>query len=234
MLIIKKLYGSSHVERVFCCVILTYTVYYSTMDNKEKTSGVVGTGITEMVLVALRRIIRAIDLRSRSLVTRYGLTGPQLILLKQLSSQDGGSVGELTRAIHLSQATVTGILDRLAKRELVRRERSTDDRRRVQVWLTEEGRKLLADAPPLLQEEFTEQFDNLEDWEQTQILSAIQRVVAMMEAKHIEATPILTTGPVSATTARTKAFLDQKQLNTGWEPTNGESAEPSEGPAPEP
>jgi len=187
-----------------------------------------------MVLVALRRIIRAIDLRSRALVTRYGLTGPQLTLLKQLSAQDRVSVGELTRAIHLSQATVTGILDRLAKRKLVRRERSEQDRRRVQVRLTEEGQRLLDDAPPLLQEEFTEQFSSLEDWEQTQILSAIQRVVAMMEAKHIDATPMLTTGPVSATTANTKAFLDHNPPNGDGEATNGDSAEPPEGTAPEP
>jgi len=204
------------------------------MDNKEKTSRVADTGITEMVLVALRRIIRAIDLRSRSLVAHYGLTGPQLTVLRQLSSQDGVSVGELTRAVHLSQATVTGILDRLTKREFVRRERSTEDRRCVQVWLTEAGQTLLADAPPLLQEEFTEQFDSLEDWEQTQILSAIQRVVAMMEAGHIEAAPILTTGSADATTARTRAFLDQKPSDARGEPAGDQPAELLEGTASEP
>lgn len=204
------------------------------MDRKKKTAGIAGPGITGMVLVALRRIIRAIDLRSRSLVTRYGLTGPQLTVLKQLASREGISIGELTRGVHLSQATVTGILDRLAKRDLVRRERSTEDRRRVQVWLTEAGRTLLADAPPLLQEEFTEQFENLEDWEQTQILSAIQRVVAMMEARHIEAAPILTTGSADATTARTRAFLDQKPSDARGEPAGDQPAELLEGTASEP
>lgn len=217
---------------MFCCIIIIYTIYYSTMDNKEKVPRVADTGITEMVLVALRRIIRAIDLRSRSLVTRYGLTGPQLTVLKQLASGGGVSVGELARAIHLSQATVTGILDRLAKRELVWRERSTKDRRRVQVSLTEAGREFLADAPSLLQEEFTEQFESLEDWEQTQILSAIQRIVAMMEARHIEAAPILTTGSVDATTARTKAFLDRKPSNAGGEPAGNKPVEALERTAP--
>ena len=174
-----------------------------------------GGRVTEMVVVTLRRIIRAIDLRSRFLVTRYGLTGPQLTVLRELSSHSGVSVGELTSAIHLSQATVTGILDRLAKRELIRRQRSDQDKRRVQVWLTEAGEQMLADAPPLLQEEFTDQFIRLEDWEQSQILSALQRVVSMMEAKHIDATPILTTGPVGATLERTKAFLDQKATERG-------------------
>lgn len=200
------------------------------MKTKGKTPTSSRDNVTEMVVVALRRIIRTIDLRSRFLVTNYGLTGPQLTVLRELSVHDGISVGQLTRAIHLSQATVTGILDRLAKRDLIRRQRSETDRRRVQVWLTDTGRQLLADAPPLLQEEFTSQFGKLEDWEQTQILSALQRIVAMMEAKHIEATPILTTGPVSATTERTKAFLDHKPENTkgesaGDEPTQQPSAE---------
>ena len=187
----------------------------------------------DMVLVALRQIIRAIDLHSRHLVMQYGLTGPQLVVLKELSMHDGISVGELTRAIHLSQATVTGILDRLAKRELVRRQRSDQDKRRVQVWLTDAGKQMLIDAPPLLQEEFTDEFSKLEDWEQSQILSALQRVVSMMEAKHIDATPILTTGPVGATTEGTKAFLDQKSQNGIGESVGDEPAELSEGTAQE-
>ena len=190
-------------------------------------------GLVEMVIVALRRIIRAIDLRSRFLVTNYGLTGPQLTVLRELSAHSGVSVGELTRAIHLSQPTVTGILDRLVKRGLVRRHRSDEDRRRVQVWVTDEAKQLLTDAPPLLQEEFTAQFGKLEDWEQTQILSAIQRVVSMMEAKHIDAKPILTTGPVGATPEGTKAFLDQKPQKAGGESVGDKPTKPSEGTAPE-
>ncbi|MCK4601933.1 MAG: MarR family transcriptional regulator [Phycisphaerae bacterium] len=189
--------------------------------------------VTEMVVVALRRIIRAIDLRSRFLVTRYGLTGPQLMVLRELSEHSGVSIGELTRAIHLSQATVTGILDRLAKRELIRRQRSDQDKRRVQVWLTEAGKQMLIDAPPLLQEEFTDEFGKLEDWEQSQILSALQRVVSMMEAKHIDAMPILATGPVGATTEGTKAFLDQKSQNGIGESAGDEPAELPEGTAQE-
>jgi len=204
------------------------------MDHKEKKTTVLRDHVSEMVVVSLRRIIRAIDLRSRFLVTSYGLTGPQLTVLRELSVHDGVSVGELTRAIHVSQATVTGILDRMAKRDLVRRQRSETDRRCVQVWLTDLGEQLLADAPPLLQEEFTIQFGKLEDWEQTQVLSALQRVVSMMEAKHIEATPMLTTGPVSATTERTKAFLNQQPEKTDGESVGGESTQPSEGAVSEP
>ncbi len=147
---------------------------------------------TESVLVALRRIIRAVDLHSRQLITRQGVTGPQLVLLKELQRQQCLSIRELTRSIHLSQATVTGIIDRLEKKQLVIRCQSQQDRRRVTVQLTEAGENLLRQAPPMMQETFVAAFEKLQDWEQTQILSSLQRVVAMMEAEELGSTPMLT------------------------------------------
>jgi DNA-binding MarR family transcriptional regulator len=172
---------------------------------------VIGEQITGMVVTALRRIIRSSDIHSYFLVSNYGLTGPQLTVLRELSRTEGMSVGELTRAIHLSQATVTGILDRLEKRQMVRRQRSDRDKRRVLLELTPRAQEILSLAPPPLQENFTSEFSKLADWEQTQILSSLQRVVGMLEAKHLDATPILETGPIDASMAETKAFLGQPQ-----------------------
>ena len=177
------------------------------MDSENTSGSPSDDSITEQVIVALRQIIRAIDLRSRFLVTHHGLTGPQLVVLKELGRQGGVPVGRLARAVHLSQATVTGILVRLGKRGLVQRRKGEQDKRRVHVWLTLAGGEVLSVAPPLLQEDFTAEFSKLADWEQTQILSSLQRMVSMMEARHIDATPMLTTGPVDATTEGTKAFL---------------------------
>ena len=66
---------------------------------------------------------------------------------------------------------------------------------------------MLEEAPPLLQEQFIEQFGRLEDWEKTQILSSLQRMVAMMEARGLDATPMLATGPMAASREDTEAFL---------------------------
>ncbi len=163
--------------------------------------------ITREVLASLRRIIRAIDLHSRSLVQRYGLTGPQLVVLKELTERSPRTVGELARAVNLSQATLTGILDRLDRKGMVSRVRSTADRRKVFVSNTETAAEVVAGAPPLLQEGFTRAFRELPDWEQTQILSSLQRIVALMEAGDVEAGPILSTGPLDASSERTEAFL---------------------------
>jgi DNA-binding MarR family transcriptional regulator len=163
---------------------------------------------TNRVVAALRRIIRAIDLHSRTLVQRFGLTGPQLVVLKALVERSPQSVSELAAAVNLSQATVTGILDRLGAKAMVTKARDVDDRRKVMVSLTSAAEDVLAGAPPLLQEHFTEAFVRLPDWEQTQILSSLQRIVALMEAGDVEAGPILTTGPLDATPEMTKEFLD--------------------------
>jgi len=154
--------------------------------------------ITDEVLIALRGIIRAIDLHSRFLAQHYGLTVPQLVILQELARVGEASGSELAKAVSLSQATVTGILSRLESRGLVTRRRSKSDKRRLPVRLTPDGEQLLEKAPPLLQESFSEEFNRLRNWEQTQILALLQRLVAMMEARTADASPILITGAIES------------------------------------
>ncbi len=72
--------------------------------------------LEEQVIAALRRITRAIDLHSRLLLQRHGLTAPQLAAFQTTQKMQPISVGALAREIHLSQGTVTGILSRLENR----------------------------------------------------------------------------------------------------------------------
>ena len=58
--------------------------------------------ICDQVLVSLRRIIRAVDLYSRKLVQKYNLTGPQLILLREIMRQKEVAIGELAKRASLS------------------------------------------------------------------------------------------------------------------------------------
>ncbi|MFO7593607.1 MAG: MarR family transcriptional regulator [Pseudomonadota bacterium] len=148
---------------------------------------------TTDVLISLRRIIRAIDMRSRRLMQQSGLTGPQLMVLQALGQHREMSAGALAREINLSQGTVTSILDRLEKRGLIERLRSHTDRRKVYVTLTAEGERQLSTAPTLLQERFIERFEELKDWEQHQILASLQRLAEMMDAQDIDAAPVLET-----------------------------------------
>ncbi len=151
------------------------------------TSPVRTSAYEESVLRSLRRITRAIDLHSRQLATRYRLTAPQLVCLRELMREGGESTpGQLARTIHLSQATVTGILDRLSARGLVSRERSEEDRRRVIVRLTEDGRTVVRTAPSPLHERFAAALGRLGDEQQARIDEALEQIVQMMEVDDLE------------------------------------------------
>jgi len=147
------------------------------------------------VVTALRKIMRAVDLHSRSLVQQHGLTVPQLVLMREIGP-GSRSLSDLSRNVNLSNATVTGIVDRLEKTGLVARERSGSDRRQVMVHMTELGVSRLSSAPPLLQETFLTKLDGLKDWERAQILSVLQRVASMMQANGLDASPVLESRPL--------------------------------------
>lgn len=149
----------------------------------------------DSVLRSLRRISRAIDLHSRQLAMQHDLTGPQLVCLRQLQRSGECTSGTLARAIHLSQGTVTGILDRLEARELITRRRGSDDKRRVYVQLTERGEALVHKAPSPLQERFAARLATLSDAEQANIDEVLVRIVEMMEAVHLAAVPVLDLSP---------------------------------------
>lgn len=146
------------------------------------------------VLTSLRRVIRATDLHSRHLSKTTGVTAPQILIMQAIHNTEGVTLGEIASAVSLSQATVSSILDRLEKRELIMRKRSTVDKRRVHAYLSEKGQQVLRDAPLPLQDQFARQFAELQEWEQSMIISSLQRVAHMMDAEHIDASPILDVG----------------------------------------
>lgn len=74
----------------------------------------------------------------------FNLTMPQYMTLRcVLKSPAGCSMTELAESSHQLSATMTGIVDRLAERGLVQRERDPRDRRALRVMLTQEGKQLM-------------------------------------------------------------------------------------------
>ena len=170
------------------------TDYTSLLSDLTEVEKEVLLNRIEEVLVALRRVIRATDLHSKYLAKTTGLTAPQIMLLHTIRDKGQATIGELASEVSLSQATVTTILDRLEKRELVYRVRSAEDKRKVHAHLTAKATDVLKSAPIPLQDQFTRQFGDLQEWEQTMIISSLQRVAQMMDAQHIDASPVLDVG----------------------------------------
>jgi DNA-binding MarR family transcriptional regulator len=79
---------------------------------------------------------------TKGMASQFGLTGPQLTVIKLLESFDNLSLSSLSERIRAQNSTVTGIIDRMEREGLVRRERSTVDRRVVHIRLSDKGQKL--------------------------------------------------------------------------------------------
>jgi len=90
-------------------------------------------GLEDRIIVALRRLTRAIALHSWELLQRCGLTGPQLATLPTIERLQLVSVGASAPSIHLSRATVTGVLDCSPRRGPIRRVQDGDDSRSVAI-----------------------------------------------------------------------------------------------------
>lgn len=138
------------------------------------------TAAEEQIVSSIRKLMRAVDSHSRRLRDGFGLTAPQLMVLRELA-RGPLSAGALARALHFGQPTIKVILDRLESQGLVHRSQDPEDRRVLRVRLTEKGRKVTKRAPRLLHERFRSRFASLEDWERSLIVTVLQRVASMMD-----------------------------------------------------
>jgi DNA-binding MarR family transcriptional regulator len=143
------------------------------------------------IIIAIRRISQAVETYSRYLWQEFELTAPQLGTLRELQTRGTGTPTQISDWMSISPATTAGILKRLHERKLIDRTRDPVDGRSIVVRISEQGIKLAAKAPSLLRDNFRQELDRLESWEQTQILSALQRVATMMNADEVEEVPFL-------------------------------------------
>lgn len=79
----------------------------------------------------------------------FGLTPFHWVVLCCLWQEDGLATSSIGEKLQQVGGTLTGVLDRMAERHLIRRERDAQDRRVWRIWLTDEGRALMDVLPPI-------------------------------------------------------------------------------------
>jgi DNA-binding MarR family transcriptional regulator len=87
-------------------------------------------------------INHGLDRASRGMQANFGVTGPQRLVLRIVGTFPGLSAGDLARTLHVHPSTLTGILQRLEGRRLLRRLTDPSDARRVQLEITARGKRL--------------------------------------------------------------------------------------------
>jgi DNA-binding MarR family transcriptional regulator len=141
---------------------------------------------TREIVNGLRRIVRAIELYSQEVLKNFGLTGPQLWAMKTLQREGPLATSALADALAVQPSTLSILVDRLERRGLVRRIRSREDRRFVELGLTPKGEELASRAPEAAQGRLLHGLALLSGPKQRAILKAVTALVAMMEATDVE------------------------------------------------
>lgn len=99
----------------------------------------------EIISKLLRDVNSLVQDNFKEYFCEMGLTPPQIMVAGLLCNKRTMKISEISEKINLSNSTVSGIVDRLEKIDVVRRVRDGEDRRVVRVELTEEFEKINVD-----------------------------------------------------------------------------------------
>ena len=101
--------------------------------------------VIESILDNYARAAGVFDPNRLEVWEELGLTMSQLRVLYMLQAEPGTPAGAVAAQLKVRPSTATGIVDRLVRDGLVRRERDDLDRRRVRIWLTERGMRVISE-----------------------------------------------------------------------------------------
>jgi DNA-binding MarR family transcriptional regulator len=133
-----------------------------------------------IALDAFRCIVQALRKSGRDAERRLGLSGAQLFALQQLASMPGASINALATRTFTHQSSVSVVVQRLVERRLVVKVPARDDRRRVQLALTDAGHALLRRSPEPMQERLIAGIATLNDRQRDTLATALMQVAQTM------------------------------------------------------
>ncbi len=130
-------------------------------------------------LIQLLRTAETLWQASRVLFARWELSPSQFNVLNLLQEAPAGmSQTDLSRALLTHRSNVTGLVDRLEERALVKRLEMAGDRRSYRVVLTAAGVRLMREILPLYHRAIEEVWGNTEAGRVATLASTLKRLGA--------------------------------------------------------
>ena len=129
-------------------------------------------------ILALFRTSDLMERRLAQLVERRGISLQQYNVLRILrgAGQQGTPTLDIADRMIQKAPGITRLLDKLAAKRLVRRERCSEDRRQVLCWITDTGLRLLADLEQPMAKSGTRALDPLTAAEQRHLIAMLERL----------------------------------------------------------
>lgn len=133
------------------------------------------------ILFQIRKLTQAGMLYSKELMKNHQISTPQLHCILALYVHGRLPASQIARHILVKSSTVTGILDRLEEKDLVRRVRNSPDRRVILIELTEKGESLARSAPPPVQQKIIDGLQGMPQQEIQNIYGALSTLTGMLD-----------------------------------------------------
>lgn len=116
--------------------------------------------------------------RFQERLDQFDLTIFHWVVLCCLWKEDGLAISSIGEKLQQVGGTLTGVLDRMEGRGLIRRERDSYDRRIWRIWLTEDGRKFETILPPIAMEIREQAMEGMSSSERDRFSELLNRAIA--------------------------------------------------------
>lgn len=138
------------------------------------------------IIYLIRRLMQSGELYTKELNKKYQVSAPQVNCLIVLYENGPLPLSQIARLIMVKSSTVTGIIDRLEQKGLVRRVRNSPDRRMITIELTEAGNALAQHAPPPIQQKIVDGLKRLPKSEIEKIMDGLNKLTRMLDVQDLE------------------------------------------------
>ena len=135
----------------------------------------------KQLLGSYLRVTQRMSRQFRSYFGRLDLTFPQALVLTVLGEEGVMPISRLAQQMGSANSTVSGIVDRLEKLNLVKRVRSDEDRRVIYVDLTEEYRSMQSEMEPSVSDYLAKLLKELSDKEMAEICAGLDKLDAALQ-----------------------------------------------------
>ncbi|ATF11941.1 MarR family transcriptional regulator [Brevibacillus sp. HB1.2] len=130
----------------------------------------------------LKRLNKTFGTMATKELSQYGVTVPQLMVIREIHP-DPKTIGQISKAVDLSYSTVSGIIDRLEREQLVERVRDENDRRVVWIRKTPKISELFAKVDFFSENFYKRIFHGFSDEDLDIIIQSMETLIAKLEER---------------------------------------------------
>ena len=138
------------------------------------------------IIFSIRKLMQAGEFYTKELNKKYQVSAPQLNCLLSLYENGPLPPSQIAKHIMVKSSTVTGIVDRLEQKGLVKRFRNSPDRRIITIELTDSGKNLAKNAPPPIQQKIIDGLKKLSEDELDQIILPLTKLTDMLDVQDLD------------------------------------------------